>query len=145
MVQTGVFRNYVCGEKNSVVCLDNVNQHHDPRIRNLIENAGGILIFLPRYRWYQHILSHAGLSLMVLTTAWSRHNPFDHSVCVCARARDVHIHTYIHFSLYTYIYIFIYILKCIHTHIFTSLCLSLYKYLTCCKMSSTTCHRARVK
>ncbi len=27
-----------------------VNQHHDPRIRNLIENTGGISIFLPQYR-----------------------------------------------------------------------------------------------
>ncbi len=141
----------MCGEKNSVVCLDNVNQHHDPRIRNLIENAGGILIFLPRYRWYQHILSRARLSLLDLTTAWSRHNPFDHSVCVFVRARDVHIHTYIHFSLflfaYIHIYLHLYILTCIYTHtyIYSLLCLSLYKYLTCCKMSSTTCHRARIK
>ena len=104
---------------------DNVNQHHDRRIRSLIENAGGILIFLPRYRWYQHILSRAGLSLLVLTTAWSRHNPFDHAVCVCVCARDVHIHTYIHFSLYTYIYIFIYIYLHAYTHIHTYIHFSL--------------------
>ena len=79
LVQTGVIGNYVRGEKNFVVCLDNVHQHHDPRIRNLIENAGGILIFLPRYRWHQHervclarVFVSAGVCALTKTSAPQR-------------------------------------------------------------------------
>ena len=42
---------YLRQERNSVVGMDNVAQHHHPRIRQLIEDAGAMLIFLPRYRY----------------------------------------------------------------------------------------------
>jgi transposase len=42
---------YLRNERNSVVGMDNVTQHHHPRIRQLIEDAGVMLIFLPRYRY----------------------------------------------------------------------------------------------
>jgi len=42
--------NYILAERRSVVAMDNVKQHHHPRIREIIEGAGAILIFLPKYR-----------------------------------------------------------------------------------------------
>ena len=50
LVQSQVVGNYIRGEPNSVVVMDDVNQHHAERIQALIEGTGGILIFLPRYR-----------------------------------------------------------------------------------------------
>jgi len=44
-----VLGNYVAGEPRSVVVLDNVAQHHDPRVVELIEAAGAICLYLPRY------------------------------------------------------------------------------------------------
>ena len=45
-----VLGNYVRGERNSIVVMDNVGQHHHDQIRELIEGAGALLLFLPRYR-----------------------------------------------------------------------------------------------
>jgi hypothetical protein len=50
LVESQVVGNYIRGEPSSIVVMDNVNQHHAERIQALIEGAGGILIFLPRYR-----------------------------------------------------------------------------------------------
>jgi hypothetical protein len=81
--QVHTLSSFLASSDSTRKAKDNVNQHHDRRIRSLIENAGGILIFLPRYRWYQHILSRVRVSLLVC-------------VCVCVRAR----------ATYTYIHIF---------------------------------------
>jgi hypothetical protein len=40
--------NYVLAEPRSVAAMDNVKQHQHPRIREIIEGAGAILIFLPK-------------------------------------------------------------------------------------------------
>lgn len=80
LVQARVLGNYVRGERNSVVMLDNVAQHHNPRVRELIEGAGAELIFLPRYRFHffapsvfdAMLVSHAnhgGTSTYVLMSA----------------------------------------------------------------------------
>ncbi len=45
--------NYILVERRSVVAMDNVKQHHHPRIREIIEGVGTILIFLPKYRCAQ--------------------------------------------------------------------------------------------
>ena len=52
LVQARVLGNYVRGERNSVVMLDNVAKRHHPRVRELIEGTGAELIFLPRYRFH---------------------------------------------------------------------------------------------
>ena len=49
LVKSKVLGNYVRGERNSIVVMDNVAQHHHPLIRQLIEGAGAELLFLPRY------------------------------------------------------------------------------------------------
>jgi len=44
-----VLGNFVSGEPRSIVVLDNVAQHHDPRVVEAIEGTGAQLVYLPRY------------------------------------------------------------------------------------------------
>ena len=44
-----VLGSYALGERNSVVVMDNVAQHHHDEIRRLIDDAGALLLFVPRY------------------------------------------------------------------------------------------------
>ena len=44
-----VHGNYANGHPRSVVVLDNATIHHSDRIRNLVMNAGAVLLYLPPY------------------------------------------------------------------------------------------------
>jgi hypothetical protein len=48
-VQVPILGSFTDREPNSVVVMDNASIHHDPRITDLIQNAGAVCIYLPPY------------------------------------------------------------------------------------------------